>query len=307
MAGDSVTPALLSAIRDLFGSGFVYVRGFVPGPIVGSGRGAGGHYGIDLAAKTGTPIRAATGGIVMYAGYAGDTISGRGAQAKTPGYFFGGGNVVGIAIPYLNGASIVQTYAHMQSFAPSVAPGTQVNKGDIIGYVGATGNTTGPHLHFGAYDLSARKFVSPIPYLLLAQQNVGGSLSFWNNWITFANGHVLTTTDVDAIIKTLDQHKAFQAVNAPPILGQLAENQARDTTRAILMTHIGQKWTPELASQLQTQFFGASKAAATNPLTDLVSLLGRLFDPGTWIRILALILGAILFLYGGANVLRATA
>ncbi|MGL5012512.1 MAG: peptidoglycan DD-metalloendopeptidase family protein, partial [Paracoccaceae bacterium] len=85
------------------------------------------HAGVDWAAPTGTPIVAAGSGTVAYAGDA-------------SGY----GNVV--YIDHDGGAQ--SRYAHMDAFAPGIQTGVAVNRGDLIGYVGTTGRSTGPHLHF---------------------------------------------------------------------------------------------------------------------------------------------------------------
>jgi hypothetical protein len=86
------------------------------------------HQGVDYGAVYGTPIHAATDGIVSFAGWHG-----------------GHGNMV-----KLNHAGGLGTgYAHMSRIA--VAPGTRVSQGDVIGYVGSTGLSTGPHLHFEVY------------------------------------------------------------------------------------------------------------------------------------------------------------
>ena len=84
------------------------------------------HNGIDIGAKSGTPIHAAADGYVYFAGW------------NTGGY----GNLVMLD----NGSGIVTMYAHCSGFA--VKTGQVVHRGDIIAYVGSTGNSTGPHLHF---------------------------------------------------------------------------------------------------------------------------------------------------------------
>ena len=83
------------------------------------------HKGMDFAAATGTPIYAASGGTVTSAAYSGNA-----------------GNL--IVINHGNG---LQTY-YMQCDALYVSAGQQVSKGQTIGAVGTTGNSTGPHLHF---------------------------------------------------------------------------------------------------------------------------------------------------------------
>ena len=85
------------------------------------------HHGIDYAAAPGTPIRAVGDGIVRRAGWGG-------------GY----GNVV--ELRHSRGYS--SRYAHMRGFATGIRPGVRVKQGDIIGYVGTTGLSTGPHLHY---------------------------------------------------------------------------------------------------------------------------------------------------------------
>jgi murein DD-endopeptidase MepM/ murein hydrolase activator NlpD len=83
------------------------------------------HTGLDIAADYGRQIRSADNGVVMFAG-------------RWGGY----GNVVIID----HGKSITTVYAHMSRFV--VNKGNRVSKGNTIGYVGSTGFSTGPHLHF---------------------------------------------------------------------------------------------------------------------------------------------------------------
>jgi murein DD-endopeptidase MepM/ murein hydrolase activator NlpD len=88
------------------------------------------HKGVDFAASTGTPIMAAASGTVVYAGV-----------------YRGYGNH--IRIRHANG--IETTYSHMSRFGKGGRVGTRVEQGQVIGYVGSTGMSTGPHLHYEVY------------------------------------------------------------------------------------------------------------------------------------------------------------
>ncbi len=85
------------------------------------------HRGIDYAAPEGTPVRATADGVVASVG-------------SQNGY----GNVIELS----HHASYSTLYAHLSRFAPGLRPGARVRQGDTIGYVGATGWATGPHLHY---------------------------------------------------------------------------------------------------------------------------------------------------------------
>ncbi len=85
------------------------------------------HKGVDFAAPTGTPIYASGDGKIVRAGR-----------------FSSYGNYVRIH----HSANLDTAYAHMSRIAPGVKPGSSVRQGQIIGYVGTTGRSTGPHLHY---------------------------------------------------------------------------------------------------------------------------------------------------------------
>lgn len=85
------------------------------------------HRGVDFAAPTGTPILAAGNGVVEKAGFFG--AYGRYVRIRHDG-------------PYKT------AYAHMSAFARGLRPGSRVTQGQVIGYVGSSGRSTGPHLHY---------------------------------------------------------------------------------------------------------------------------------------------------------------
>ena len=85
------------------------------------------HRGTDFAAPKGTPIMASGNGIVKKAGWCG-----------------GGGNCVKIR----HNSTYETIYAHMSKFARGIKKGVRVKQGQTIGYVGSTGKSTGPHLHY---------------------------------------------------------------------------------------------------------------------------------------------------------------
>jgi len=98
------------------------------------------HSGLDIAGDYGDPILAADGGVVINAGW----ISGYGNA---------------VIIDHGNGINTL--YGHCQSL--NVSEGQTVSQGQVIAYVGSTGNSTGPHCHFEV-DLNG-KAVSPYDYL----------------------------------------------------------------------------------------------------------------------------------------------
>lgn len=94
------------------------------------------HLGIDFGARVGTPIYAAARGTVSFVG-------------DTAGY----GNVV--KVTHVDG--YMTLYAHMKNFRRGLKRGQSVNSNTILGYVGNSGLSTGPHLHFGLYKNGAAR------------------------------------------------------------------------------------------------------------------------------------------------------
>ncbi len=85
------------------------------------------HTGVDYAAPAGTPVHAVADGVVTFRGWGG-----------------GGGNTIKIKHP----GQLVTGYLHLSRFAKGIAVGKHVTQGQLIGYVGSTGTSTGPHLDY---------------------------------------------------------------------------------------------------------------------------------------------------------------
>jgi murein DD-endopeptidase MepM/ murein hydrolase activator NlpD len=99
------------------------------------------HRGVDFAASRGTPVWAVADGAVTFAAR-------KGAN----------GNLVIIR----HSGGLESIYAHLQKFARGIKRGLEVSQGDVIGNVGSTGRSTGPHLHFGLRKNGT--FIDPVTY-----------------------------------------------------------------------------------------------------------------------------------------------
>jgi murein DD-endopeptidase MepM/ murein hydrolase activator NlpD len=102
------------------------------------------HEGLDLAVASGTPVRAPADGVVEKASW-----------------FSSYGNFIEIA----HGGNMETRYGHLSAY--NVVAGQVVHKGDVIGYVGSTGRSTGPHLHYEVRI--GGEAVDPTPYMQMGQ------------------------------------------------------------------------------------------------------------------------------------------
>ena len=107
------------------------------------------HNGVDFAAQRGTPVRAVGDGTIAEAGWNGS---------------------YGKAIDITHDSIYMSRYAHLDSFAPGIKAGAAVTKGQIIGYVGSTGRSTGPHLHFELYK--DQQFINPLSVDFPAEESI---------------------------------------------------------------------------------------------------------------------------------------
>ena len=109
------------------------------------------HWGVDYAAPKGTPIYAGGDGVVQVAKYNG-------------GY----GNYIKIR----HNSEFSTAYGHMSGYAKGIHPGVRVTQGQVIGYVGSTGRTTGPHLHYEVIQNGKR--VNPRTIKASTGENLSG-------------------------------------------------------------------------------------------------------------------------------------
>ena len=146
------------------------------------------HSGLDFRAGSGTPIRAVTDGRVSYAGRKG-------------GY----GNYVRLE----HGGGLGTGYAHMSRIA--VSSGARVSRGQVIGYVGSTGLSTGPHLHYEMYRGSRKVDPSSVQFVTRAQLS-GRELA---NFRSQLSG--LLQIDPGAALRTMTPSKAVEEAPAREI------------------------------------------------------------------------------------------
>ncbi|WP_345986127.1 peptidoglycan DD-metalloendopeptidase family protein [Sulfurimonas sp. HSL-1656] len=109
------------------------------------------HLGVDYAAPRGTPVVAAGSGTVIFAG-------------RSRGY----GNLIKVR----HGDGYVTLYAHLKAFRRGIRSGKPVKQGQVIGYVGSTGLSTGPHLHFGLYKNG--RAINPARVVQVTTKQLGG-------------------------------------------------------------------------------------------------------------------------------------
>lgn len=131
------------------------------------------HKGLDFAAPTGTPIYAAGDGIVEYIGRRG-------------GY----GNYIRLR----HNVSLKTAYAHLHKYAKGLKVGDRVEQGDVIGYVGSTGRSTGPHLHYEV--LVSNKQVNPRSVdLPVGEQLAGRDLKKFKDLVEDYNQQYVALTE----------------------------------------------------------------------------------------------------------------
>ncbi len=121
-------------------------------PILGIDR---PHHGVDFSARRGTPVRAVADGKILFAGW------------RKGGY--------GRMIEVTHDSTYSSRYAHLQRAAQGIRNGTSVHKGQVIGYVGSTGLSTGAHLHFELYQ--NHEYIDPLNFESPAEDQIEPALA----------------------------------------------------------------------------------------------------------------------------------
>jgi murein DD-endopeptidase MepM/ murein hydrolase activator NlpD len=111
------------------------------------------HTGVDFAAQRGTPVRAVGDGVITLAEWNGP---------------------YGKMVEIQHDSNYMTRYAHLERFAEGIRNRTAVSKGQVIGYVGSTGRSTGPHLHFELYK--DQQYVDPLTVDFPAEESIEPSL-----------------------------------------------------------------------------------------------------------------------------------
>ena len=143
------------------------------------------HHGVDYAAPKGTPVRAVADGVVTFCGWNG-----------------GGGNT--LKIKHAN--NMTTGYLHLSRFAKGIVKGKRVSQGDVIGYVGSTGTSTGPHLDYRVWKGSTP--INPLkipqnPAVPISKENIEAFEFVRDRIVAELNGEVSDDeriTQLDSVI-----------------------------------------------------------------------------------------------------------
>jgi murein DD-endopeptidase MepM/ murein hydrolase activator NlpD len=111
------------------------------------------HTGVDFAAERGTPVRAVGDGIISLANWNGS---------------------YGKLVEIQHGGSFITRYAHLSGYGNGIRKGGVVKKGQVIGFVGSSGRTTGPHLHFELYK--DQQYINPLDLDFPAEDTIEPAL-----------------------------------------------------------------------------------------------------------------------------------
>ena len=157
------------------------------------------HLGVDYAAPTGTPVHAVADGVVTFKGWGG-----------------GGGNTLKIK----HAGNLVTGYLHLSKFAKGISQGTRVSQGQVIGYVGSTGTSTGPHLDYRIWKNGTN--IDPLkvpqePAEPIKQENMADFEHIRDRIIAELNGEAspeMIVTQLDSIVMPVADTTKMEEVAA---------------------------------------------------------------------------------------------
>lgn len=157
------------------------------------------HHGVDYAAPKGTPVHAVADGVVIFKGWGG-----------------GGGNTLKIK----HAGNLVTGYLHLSGYAKGIANGTRVSQGQLIGYVGSTGSSTGPHLDYRIWKNGTP--IDPLkvpqdPAEPIAKENMAAFESVRDRIVAELNGTAspeMIVTQLDSLVMPADTTRTAAAETA---------------------------------------------------------------------------------------------
>lgn len=157
------------------------------------------HHGVDYAAPKGTPVHAVADGVVIFKGWGG-----------------GGGNTLKIK----HAGNLVTGYLHLSGYAKGIANGTRVSQGQLIGYVGSTGSSTGPHLDYRIWKNGTP--IDPLkvpqdPAEPIAKENMAAFESVRDRIVAELNGTAspeMIVTQLDSLVMPADTTRTSAAEKA---------------------------------------------------------------------------------------------
>lgn len=248
-----------------------------------------GHNGIDMAAPLGTPVYAADEGIVSFEGWG----------QYHPWMLSPAGNCV-----LINHGGSYGGYAHLSRNI--VSKGQAVNKGQLIGYVGSTGNSTGPHLHFEMLPLSPNfkngyaGRINPMPYIatvnnatddqirqsyrdILEREADNGALVHYR---AYTNEFVRQDLSNSQERRTLLANKAAalalqaraDAIAATKEAERKAALEAEAKAKAVLAQLAAEEEAARLAAEEKTKNMEAIVKENNGLLKQLLALIKRIFN-----------------------------
>ena len=196
------------------------------------------HTGVDYAAPKGTPVHAVADGVVTFKGWGG-----------------GGGNTLKIK----HAGNLMTGYLHLSGYAKGISKGSRVSQGQLIGYVGSTGASTGPHLDYRIW-----KNGTPIDPLKVPQEPAEPIAK--ENRATFEFVRDRIAAELNGEVKDeerITQLDSLVIPQAPAASAPAGETSAGETTEAVERRETEKPGTEHKAPETKTEEVPAEKGSAS--------------------------------------------